>query len=281
MNAVSPPYAALMATWVLFVLFPSPAAGQQVPGFGERPRFTLAARDFTDGEVTAIIATLERLLAAEKDPARWGDNARTHLWNFARQLQTARLTPTQELQVSKHLDGLARLHPTDASLIARTKRMIGTLTLGKTAPDIVGKDLNGIDFRLSDYRGKVVVLLFSADWCGICRTLNPYERLMLELYQNWPFAILSVETGASPELTKQAKVEEGLAYRSWWDVSPEGGSGPIASSWNVGGFPSIYVIDESGVIRFVDLRYEDLLKGVRQLLTEEATPVVRKQTTLY
>jgi thiol-disulfide isomerase/thioredoxin len=131
---------------------------------------------------------------------------------------------------------------------------------------------------LSDYRGKVVVLRFSAEWCGICRTLNPYERLMQELYANWPFAILSVETGSSQQAMKKLKTDAGLTYRSWWDALPEGGgSGPIATAWNVGGYPSIYVLDGDGVIRFVDLRYEDLLKAVRQLVNEDiaATTVAR------
>ena len=41
---------------------------------------------------------------------------------------------------------------------------------------------------------------------------------------------------------------------------------PIASAWNVVGWPASYVIDGDGVIRFVDLRDEDLLKAVRQLV---------------
>lgn len=35
---------------------------------------------------------------------------------------------------------------------------------GMVAPDIVGKDLDGVEFRLSDYRGKVVVIDFWGDW---------------------------------------------------------------------------------------------------------------------
>jgi hypothetical protein len=38
------------------------------------------------------------------------------------------------------------------------------LAIGKTAPDIEGQDLDGVDFKLSDYRGKVVMLDFWGDW---------------------------------------------------------------------------------------------------------------------
>ena len=38
------------------------------------------------------------------------------------------------------------------------------LQVGNEAPDIIGKDLDGVGFKLSDYRGKVVVLDFWGDW---------------------------------------------------------------------------------------------------------------------
>ena len=40
----------------------------------------------------------------------------------------------------------------------------GSVTVGEIAPDIVGKDLDGVQFKLSDYRGKVVMLDFWGDW---------------------------------------------------------------------------------------------------------------------
>lgn len=245
----------------------SPPPSPPAAGFPERPELTLTTPRFQNREIAALTATLDRLLANPSGTAE----ARHSLWNFARQLQAGRMTSAQEAQVVKHLDTIGRARPELTRIVANTQRMITELTPGKVAPDIVGADLDGIEFRLKDYRGKVVVLLFSADWCGICRTLNPYERLMLDLYRNWPFAIVSVETGANRELAKRTKAQQGLNYRSWWDGAPdEEVEGPIASAWNVGGLPTLYVIDGDGVIRFVDARYEDLLKAVRQLLNEQA-----------
>jgi peroxiredoxin len=251
----------------------TPARAQTEAGFGERPKFALRVPAFSDREVTSALATLDRLLAAEKDRAKWGAHANGVLWNFARHLQTGRMTSTQEALVVKHLDALAAARPQEADIVGRARFMVTALTVGKTAPDIVGKDLDGMDLRLSDYRGKVVVLTFSAEWCGICRTLYPYQRFMLDVYKNWPFAMLSVETGSSVAIARQAKADAGLPYRSWWDARVQDTPGQIATAWNVGGFPTLYVIDGAGVIRFVDLRYEDLLKGVRQLLSEDPPPV--------
>jgi thiol-disulfide isomerase/thioredoxin len=244
----------------------SPAMAQDTLGFFERPALTIESNQFTDREVSSLLTTLDALLAEQKDDRV---AAQRHLADFVRSLQSGRLAPAQEQRVIRHLDALAVARPADAAAIAGVRKMVTTLLPGKVAPDIVGPDLDGQPFKLSDHRGKVVVLLFSAEWCGICKTLNPYERLMQDLYRNWPFSILSVETGSSPAAMKQRKAEESLRYRSWWDARPEsGGRGPIATAWNVAGYPAIYVLDGRGVIRFVDVRYEDLLMAVRQLVSE-------------
>jgi peroxiredoxin len=252
------------------------SAFAQVPiGFFERPSLTIEASQFSDREVGGLLTTLDALLAEQgdaRDPAALRAATDKHLADFVRQLQGGRLAPTQELIVTTYLDAMAVARPADSAAIAGVRRVVTTLLPGKVAPDIAGVDLDGQTFRLSDHRGKVVVLLFSAEWCGICRTLNPYERLMQDLYKNWPFSILSVETGSSPAVMKQRKAQESLRYRSWWDARSEsGGRGAIASAWNVAGYPAIYVLDAQGVIRFVDVRYEDLLKAVRQLVNEHTS----------
>jgi hypothetical protein len=42
--------------------------------------------------------------------------------------------------------------------------VLNHLTIGKQAPDISGSDLDGVEFKLSDYRGKIVMLDFWGDW---------------------------------------------------------------------------------------------------------------------
>ncbi len=50
------------------------------------------------------------------------------------------------------------------------------LAVGKPAPEIERQDVDGKPFRLSDYRGNVVVLTFSGNWCGPCQAMYPHER---------------------------------------------------------------------------------------------------------
>jgi hypothetical protein len=84
-----------------------------------------------------------------------------------------------------------------------------------------------------------------------------------------------VETGSSPQAVRELRAKERLTYRAWWDAPSDDDHGAIASAWNAAGVPTVYLIDEDGVIRFVDLRYEDLLKGVRQLLAEHTPSAPR------
>lgn len=201
---------------------------------------------------------------ASKDP-------RLALWQFGRSFQNRQLTPETERPVLDYLTALER----SANLkepAAGAKFMVSALSVGHIAPDITGRDLDGVPFKLSDYRGKVVLLTFSGDWCGICRAQYPVERRLQALYGSGaaPFVMLSVDSGASRAESRAALAREGLTYRAWWDgggAKPT--SGPIATKWNVVGWPATYVIDQHGVIRDVDLLQEDLINAVGALLNTD------------
>ena len=89
-------------------------------------------------------------------------------------------------------------------------------------------------------------------------------------------AILGVNSDASHQLALQATRERGLQYRVWWDGhAGRGTEGPIARAWHIAGWPTSYVIDPDGVIRFVDLRQDDLVRAVKQLMTEVSRSLER------
>src|SRR5262249_2164119 len=73
---------------------------------------------------------------------------------------------------------------------------IRNLCVGKPAPEIEGEDVDGPRFRLSDYRGKVTVVSFWADWCGACRGTYPLENALAARLQGRPFALLGVNGDA-------------------------------------------------------------------------------------
>jgi peroxiredoxin len=151
-------------------------------------------------------------------------------------------------QVGEKFDDVSDEHLGKLGEVAKAALFeIRNLAVGKTAPDIEGEDIDGKKFKLSDYRGKVVVLEFWGNWCPDCRGMYPALKSLSKRMENKPFALVGVNSDANREEIKKVIEEKQLAGRCFFD----GGSrrGPIASAWNVLGWPTIYVIDQKGVIR--------------------------------
>lgn len=164
--------------------------------------------------------------------------------------------------------------PDEKGLVAEAKSELVELqgiSIGKVAPDIVGRDLDGKTFNLSDYRGKVVVLTFSGNWCGPCRAMYPDERKLVERLRASPFVLLSVNTDEA-EATLRKSIESGeITWRCWFDG---GIGGPITTRWSIDGFPTIYVLDARGVIRYKNAMGSVLDEAVDTLLREPLKPQV-------
>ncbi len=139
----------------------------------------------------------------------------------------------------------------------------GGLSVGSEAPDIVGKEISDEEFRLSDYRGKVVVLDFWADWCPHCRAMYGHERELVERLKDEPFALLGVN-GDDPNRAQRVIAEGKVTWRSWID----GSDGPIAEQWQISSWPTVYVLDKEGRIRFEGIRGDDLDAAVESLLDD-------------
>jgi thiol-disulfide isomerase/thioredoxin len=139
------------------------------------------------------------------------------------------------------------------------------LGIGKVAPEVEGPDVEGRALRLSDYRGKVVVLIFSGNWCGPCRAMYPHERELIKQMKDRPFALLSVNTDPSRDTLRDSIRSGEITWRCWW----EGGDNrPNCTRYRVEAFPTIYVLDPAGVIRAKDVRGKALEVAVERLLKE-------------
>ena len=134
------------------------------------------------------------------------------------------------------------------------------LALGKQAPEIEGKDLDDHEMRLSDHRGKVVVLVF---WGKPYSEASEHQKLA-ERMVGRPFAVLGV-LGDSDLTPARAIIEQaGITWPSFAD----GRGGPIWRAWNIHSWTSVYVLDAQGVIRHRDLRGTQLERAVEALLRE-------------
>lgn len=141
------------------------------------------------------------------------------------------------------------------------------LSVGSVAPEIEGQDIDGLPMKLSDHRGKVIVLSFWGSWCGPCMAAVPRERALVERLVGRRFVLLGVNSDEDRGHAKEVVRKERKTWRSWWDGIP---AGPIATRWGVRGWPMLYLIDGKGVIRYkadgydegLDKAVDTLLKGI-------------------
>ena len=146
--------------------------------------------------------------------------------------------------------------------------------VGTFAPEIEGEDLDGRALKLSDLRGKVVLLAFWGDWWTPCRALYTHQRTLLEKFADQPFEIVGVNSDTQLPRLKQVLEQQKIGWRSFWN-GPKGPAGPIAREWGVDAWPMVCVLDPKGKIRYRanGAEIEPLERAITRVLAELETPV--------
>ena len=96
--------------------------------------------------------------------------------------------------------------------------------------------------------------------------MYPHERSLVKKFEGKPFVILGVNSDPKERLKSVIK-KENVTWRSWWDGGDT--EGPIQKAWNIHSWPTTYVLDARGVIRFKDQRDEGLERAIESLLREK------------
>ena len=152
------------------------------------------------------------------------------------------------------------------------------------APDFTAFDHNGKEVKLSELRGKVVLLNFWGSWCGVCKTEKPalqamaaemgnddFVVLALASDRSWTDILLSLTHSLNPSAampegkasmkealdTYNKALPNGTAFKVWLDPpSGDGSIGAVAQKWGVDAVPDSVLIDRKGMIQayFVNKR---------------------------
>ncbi|MFO0912119.1 MAG: trypsin-like peptidase domain-containing protein [Pirellulales bacterium] len=146
------------------------------------------------------------------------------------------------------------------------REQLAQVRLGLPAGEIKGVDINGEQFTLSGYQGKVVLLDFFADWCPHCKRMYAFEQQLVQKYQDQPFALVGVNTD-NQQILQRLVDQQTVTWRCWAD----GPSGPIAEDWQVGSYPTMYLIDQAGIVRRQwngVPKNEEIIQSIETLLAE-------------
>jgi thiol-disulfide isomerase/thioredoxin len=117
---------------------------------------------------------------------------------------------------------------------------------GKAAPDIALRDLEGREVRLSDLRGKVVLLDFWATWCGYCRQALPTIELLHRSLESKGLMVFGVDDEA-PELARAYLKKYGYTMPSLVDAASA-----AARAFFVNSYPTTVLIDREGKVTFYE-----------------------------
>ncbi len=154
----------------------------------------------------------------------------------------------------------------------RGTKATSLLARGTPAPDFTATDKDGKSVRLSDFRGKVVILDFWASWCPPCIASMPHNQAVAKKLQeeNLPVVLLALDNSEAREpfvkWVNEHKEMNALTF-VYADPKTEKIAGDL---YKVTGIPTQYIIDAKGIIRDFSVGFggpNDVLeKSVRRAL---------------
>jgi cytochrome c biogenesis protein CcmG/thiol:disulfide interchange protein DsbE len=135
----------------------------------------------------------------------------------------------------------------------------GGKLVGQSAPDFSLKDLDGSIVRLSNYRGKVVIVNFWATWCPPCREEIPDFVDLFTVYSGRGLVILGIGLDREGEKALKPFAEKNrIAYPLLV------GNAEIARAWGgIDAIPATFIIDRQGIVRkqYVGFRPKSVFEG--------------------
>lgn len=138
-------------------------------------------------------------------------------------------------------------------------------SVGRKAPEIIATTIDGKPFRLSELKGKVVVLDFWATWCGPCVRAMPAMKRLHEKYKDQPFALIGISVDHEREPLSRFVSANGIGWPQIYDEDD------IGTRWGVDSIPRVFILDQDGVIRYLSPMTEaQIERAVKNLLSDLA-----------
>lgn len=121
------------------------------------------------------------------------------------------------------------------------------LVIGEHFIDFTARDLAGNSVKLSDFKGKVILLDFWAWWCGSCHFQNRNEfPSLIAKYKKDDFVIISYSLDTNKDLWKKSSLDDNI---TWVNISNlKGMDDPIAIKYNLQALPNSFLINKKGIV---------------------------------
>jgi len=127
--------------------------------------------------------------------------------------------------------------------------------VGDQAPDFSAVLTDGSQFKLSEHRGKIVMLQFTASWCSVCRKEMPFiERDIWQKLKKTDFVLVGIDRDETLEVVKKFKTDMQISYPLALDPGAE--IFGLYADLQAGVTRNI-IIDENGFIIFLSRLYKE------------------------
>lgn len=93
----------------------------------------------------------------------------------------------------------------------------------------------------------------------------PHEKALVQRFPTSKFALLGINTDEDPEAFRKKSKAFGVNWDNIFCGSPKEG---VVAEWGVRGFPTTYLLDSQGIIRYKDLHGEELDHKIEELIAE-------------
>jgi peroxiredoxin len=136
------------------------------------------------------------------------------------------------------------------------------------APDFTLKSRDGVNIKLSELRGQVVMVNFWASWCGPCRQEMPLLQQLFDRYQSLGFSLLGVNVDEDRAAADKMLSDVPVSFPILYDDRSK-----VSKQYQVKAMPTTIMVDRDGRIRYLHKGYkpgyeEDYQQQIRELLRE-------------
>ena len=136
--------------------------------------------------------------------------------------------------------------------------------IGQPAFNFCLKDIEGKEYKLSDFKGKYVLMEFSASWCGWCKKEIPFLKKVYEENKDQNFVMFTINLDETQKKWEDDVKEMNLPWPVISDLKAF--QGDVPQAFNVKGIPMIYLINPEGKIEKKGLRGEEMVRTIHDLL---------------
>ncbi|PKG82579.1 TlpA family protein disulfide reductase [Colwellia sp. 75C3] len=145
---------------------------------------------------------------------------------------------------------------------------VNALEIGQPAPDFTLKSMAGTNLKLTEQRGKIIVINFWASWCGPCRKEMPVLQKFYDKYQELGVSVWGVNVEQENQAGRDFLADLNLSFPILFDAS-----NTISAMYQVEAMPTTIIVDRDGLVRYAFKGYKPgyekkYAKAIKKLIRE-------------